>query len=166
MLPNLKSCPFCGGPISKQSKRQCMKCWKSGNGSQWKGDNAGYSGFHVRVDRLRGKPKRCESCGLSDENRKYHWANLTGNYSDVWDYKRLCVSCHRKYDYARVKVVNPNALKRKQCKRGHLLSEDNVYQYGAFRLCKICHRERSNQWKRNKRAKIRALKTAKYSKSG
>jgi len=58
----------------------------------------GYSAFHKRVISQRGQPKKCEVCGTTDENKTYHWANLTGNYSDVADYKRMCLSCHREYD--------------------------------------------------------------------
>ncbi len=64
----------------------------------WKGDNAKYSALHRRVEIKRGKPKFCEICKTSDKSKKYHWANLTGNFTDVMDYKRLCLRCHRKYD--------------------------------------------------------------------
>ena len=32
---------------------------------------------------------------------RMEWANLTGEYQDVTDYARMCVSCHRKFDAAR-----------------------------------------------------------------
>jgi len=28
------------------------------NNGNWKGDNAGYSAFHYRVEKIRGKPKK------------------------------------------------------------------------------------------------------------
>lgn len=65
----------------------------------WKGDTASYAGFHFRVERARGKPQHCEQCGKSDPGR-YEWANLTGNYADVMDYKRMCKKCHAAYDRA------------------------------------------------------------------
>ena len=34
-----------------------------------------------------------------DESKKYDWANLTGNYNDPKDYKRMCKSCHLRYDW-------------------------------------------------------------------
>lgn len=64
----------------------------------WKGDDAGYVSLHIRVRRQRGTPKHCERCGLADESRVYDWANLTGNYSNVWDYERMCRPCHRRFD--------------------------------------------------------------------
>ena len=67
----------------------------------WKGDKAGYAAMHYRVKRVRGAPKKCEICGKEGGNEKYHWANLTGNFSNTNDYKRMCVSCHRKYDLSK-----------------------------------------------------------------
>jgi hypothetical protein len=47
---------------------------------------------------LKGSPKKCEICGESETKKHYDWANLTGNYEDPNDYKRMCRSCHWKYD--------------------------------------------------------------------
>lgn len=63
----------------------------------WKGDKAGYAALHYRVERVRGKPQQCEVCKAT-RKQKYEWANLTGNYKDPKDYKRMCCSCHAKYD--------------------------------------------------------------------
>jgi len=41
---------------------------------------------------------KCEECGTADPRRSYDWANLTGNFADVMDYRRLCRSCHWKLD--------------------------------------------------------------------
>ena len=68
----------------------------------WKGDNAGYKALHLRVDAERGKPMRCEWCE-NTSNDRYEWANLTGDYTNVWDFVRLCLSCHRTYDAKRRK---------------------------------------------------------------
>jgi len=68
----------------------------------WKGDNAGYQALHLRVDAERGRPMRCEWCA-DETNNRYEWANLTGDYTNVWDFVRLCVSCHRTYDSKRRK---------------------------------------------------------------
>ncbi|TGD82852.1 hypothetical protein [Hymenobacter wooponensis] len=67
----------------------------------WKAGDASYTAFHHRVESLRGKPMRCEVCGTEDESANYDWANLTGNYQDPQDYKRMCRSCHRQFDYAK-----------------------------------------------------------------
>ncbi len=64
--------------------------------SSWKGDSATYAALHRRVEAQRGRPKRCEDCGKT--RGRFEWANISGRYSDVMDYKRLCVSCHHRLD--------------------------------------------------------------------
>jgi len=66
--------------------------------SSWKGDRAGKHAFHRRLYSKYGKPKKCEVCGTTDKSRNYDYANLTGNYHDISDYKAMCRSCHWKYD--------------------------------------------------------------------
>ena len=68
------------------------------NNDAWKGDSAGYAACHVRVGIARGSPQECEVCHTRDSSKAYDWANLTGNYHDVLDYKRMCRSCHSKFD--------------------------------------------------------------------
>lgn len=65
----------------------------------WKGDAAGYQAVHLRVEAQRGKPSECSR--YDETEGRFEWANLTGNYADINDYARMCVSCHRKYDAAR-----------------------------------------------------------------
>lgn len=65
--------------------------------TSWKGDNATYAAFHLRVQTARGKPSKCEVCGTTTAKR-FEWANLTGKYEDVNDYKRMCCSCHHRHD--------------------------------------------------------------------
>ena len=60
---------------------------------------AGYQALHLRVESTRGKPKKCAFCQRT--SGRFEWANMTGDYADVWDYIRLCVSCHRAYDAGR-----------------------------------------------------------------
>ena len=68
------------------------------NNKNWRGDKAGYSALHYRVYKKRGMPQKCEICGTSDKKKRYHWANMTGKYEDINDYKRMCQSCHWKND--------------------------------------------------------------------
>jgi len=115
-------CEICGKEIKKdpklsnkqfENKKYCsLKCKRKGhsifmkgkgireNNSNWKGDIACLTAFHKRVEILKGKPKKCEICGTT-KKRVYDWANLTGNYKDINDYKRMCRSCHKKYDLNR-----------------------------------------------------------------
>lgn len=69
---------------------------------RWKGENAGYQALHERVRVERGTPRLCDTCKVNDDiSKKYEWANMTGNYTDIWDYKRLCSDCHRSLDAKR-----------------------------------------------------------------
>lgn len=64
----------------------------------WAGDKVKYSALHDWVSRHKGKPRLCEECGTT-EAKKYEWANISGLYRrELEDWKRLCVSCHRKAD--------------------------------------------------------------------
>ena len=66
----------------------------------WKGDDAGYAAMHYRLKKERGLANRCEVC---NDGQYFEWANLTGDYGNVNDYKMMCKSCHAKYDN---KVMN------------------------------------------------------------
>lgn len=96
----------------EEAKYCSHKCFGSVNGRtrrgmdetkhpKWKGDKVGYAGIHDWMTKHFGQPAECEVCGLEDSTRKYHWANLTNYLRDRKDWKRMCVSCHRKYDYSR-----------------------------------------------------------------
>ncbi len=85
--------------VQKAAKRRIgadeTEHWK------WSGDSVGYYGVHDWITKHFGQPIGCEKCGLIDPNRKYHWANISHTYKRRRDdFMRLCVSCHRKYDYA------------------------------------------------------------------
>lgn len=67
----------------------------------WRGDAATYTALHLRVQVALGKPSHCTQCDTTDPANRYEWANLTGTYTDVNDYARMCVSCHRLFDAAR-----------------------------------------------------------------
>jgi len=64
-------------------------------------ERAGYQAKHLRVQTLKGKPKKCEVCGTTNPTKTYEWANLTGDFDNPKDYRRMCRSCHRNYDNAR-----------------------------------------------------------------
>ena len=81
-------------------RRRTIKRDQSGpKNHSWKGEAAGYKALHLRVEAARGKPKTCAFCQRT--SGRFEWANMTGNYGDVWDYIRLCVPCHRAYDAGR-----------------------------------------------------------------
>lgn len=78
----------------------------------WRGSEAGYQALHLRVETARGKPQECSQCGSAEG--RMEWANLTGDYTDVNDYARMCVFCHRAYDAARRRLTG----RRTSPKRG------------------------------------------------
>ncbi len=109
---------------------------------------ASYSAYHHRVTAARGKPKACEDCGCTDPACRYEWANLTGNYADPNDYKRLCKPCHVLFDdiarkvsqTKRANVYSPKL--RSTCRRGHPFDPANTYvRPNGDRRCRECMRE-------------------------
>ena len=61
-------------------------------------ETAGYQALHLRVGADRGAPQHCDECGTSDPDKFYDWANISGRYEDVNDYRRLCRACHMTSD--------------------------------------------------------------------
>lgn len=79
---------------------------KGDKNTNWKGDNASYYAKHMWVNNNFGKPKICEQCKTT-EDVMYHWANISGKHiRNRRDWLRLCVPCHRKYDFDRQKNWN------------------------------------------------------------
>ena len=64
----------------------------------WKADEATKGPLHRRLYRVFGQPEKCDVCGTCDPKKSYDWANLNGDYANPQDYKRMCRSCHWKYD--------------------------------------------------------------------
>ena len=75
------------------------------NNHSWKGENAGYAAFHYRVQKLRGTPSACSMCETNTAKR-FEWANVTGDYSNIYDYVRLCKSCHSKFDNVIINIIS------------------------------------------------------------
>ena len=68
---------------------------KRRNHWNFKGDKAGYKAFHLRLNIARGKAKTCKQC---NSKRFVEWANISGKYENMNDYKQLCRKCHNKFD--------------------------------------------------------------------
>lgn len=66
----------------------------------YKGDNVGYRGLHLWVEKKLGKPTTCRHCGKTGlAGKKIHWANISKKYKrELTDWIRLCVPCHAIYD--------------------------------------------------------------------
>lgn len=92
----------------KNIGKSLKKLWESGSMKKeewwiWKGDKVGYGGLHERVRKELGRPEECEHCSKTGlKGKQIHWANKSGKYyTNLDDWLRLCVSCHRKYDINR-----------------------------------------------------------------
>ena len=82
---------------SNMSKAHLGKMTGKSNPS-WVGDNITYSGVHKWIRKELGAPSRCWECGTT-EAKRFEWANISRRYKRrVDDWKRLCTSCHHKYD--------------------------------------------------------------------
>lgn len=99
-------------------KKQGVKCRKPAKRNQtgninhmWKGNEASYKAFHVRLKHAKGTAKEngCAICGTKDPSLWYDWANLTGRFEDMNDYLPMCRSCHRQYDKKRRQETNGQA---------------------------------------------------------
>ena len=104
-----RPCAHCGKPAwMRREGRFCSKSCamlnqnRSGaNSPNWIGDDAAYSGRHIRVYAARGKADHCSlRPGLSNcTSTKYEWAQIHGTDGlDVREYVSLCHFCHAAYD--------------------------------------------------------------------
>ncbi len=95
------------GIVTDGAFKKGQKAWNKGKindwmledkNHNWKGDEVGYTALHLWVSRRLGKPKYCDFCHAIDK-KKYEWANISKEYKrDITDWKRLCSSCHQKWD--------------------------------------------------------------------
>lgn len=83
--------------------RHRMKSYKGEGHWNHKGDNAGYSALHLRVQAQRGKALICEQC---ESTKKVEWASLSKKYADISDYIALCKKCHIKFDNVAQRVAD------------------------------------------------------------
>jgi hypothetical protein len=82
------------------------------NHPNWKGDSVGYMALHAWMNRMYGKPSKCERCGTT-EAKVYNWANVSREYKrDRSDWERLCRSCHVKDTFAHGEQVTWNKGKK------------------------------------------------------
>lgn len=136
-----KDCLYCGKAILKpktlsranwEAKKYCsMRC-------QW--DNRGHSkdikycAKHRRLIRWYGNAPLCVFCGNDEQNRRYEWANVTGEYTDdIQDYLPLCVPCHRSFDYS----DKQRDLLAQRMKKDRIAIRYKVAQYKNGKLVKI-----------------------------
>jgi hypothetical protein len=93
-----EGCKYCSQACYSESR---IGVYGAGIG-RWKGDNVGYAGIHQWLLKHYGSPDHCE--GLPDMDCRntggYEWAVIheKGYERKRENFRRLCVSCHRRYD--------------------------------------------------------------------
>lgn len=148
-------------PGYKQSAEHIQKRIKSGpEHPNWLGDKVSFRAGRCRALR-RYAPQPCTSCGDKIADRHHIDGNTANN--EASNIVFLCRKCHMECD-GRLAQFRDSAIRRiaqtteaaaqekrsrTKCKRGHLLSGDNVYHNNGRRVCKACrkihkknHRER------------------------
>jgi len=69
-----------------------------------------YRSIHSWIVYNFGKADLCEECGLTEEKenkkRTFCWSNLSGEYKkERSDWRKLCYSCHKRYDVKRLELI-------------------------------------------------------------
>lgn len=108
-----------------------------------------YRMLHYWVERELGKPNKCETC-LTEEDRRYMWANLSGEYmKDVTDWRRLCGPCHAALD-----GLGSHQSNKKYCVHGHEYTDENtIRDWQGYRKCHACQLRHQAKWRNKQRAK-------------
>lgn len=115
------ACAGCGqgffgarGGTATQGLCCSIRCSRTGERNPaWAADRALYRGLHTRLARERGKASCCAIAECVTGSQTFHWANLTGRYTDMTDYMPMCVFHHYAYDWAKILGMSPEeALER------------------------------------------------------
>ena len=90
-----------------------MKRRRNEKTSNWKGDNVQKSAVHRWLNLNYGKPQICEgTIGIKHKgiSSNFDWALKSFHeYKKIRDnFLRLCRSCHKRYDMARIKKEKEN----------------------------------------------------------
>lgn len=99
--------------FNERIKERRIPFQRGKNNPSWAADKVSYSAIHCWISKNYGRPKQCEQC--STENASvFDWANISGSYKrERSDWKRLCRSCHTKFDNRGFKVGNTASKKGK-----------------------------------------------------
>ncbi len=123
------------GQTNKGSFKKGNISFEGESHPNWIGDAVGYHGLHSYIRRHLPKPLTCEHC---HKVKKLELSNKSRQYKrELSDWQWICRSCHRKYD------------KRKICKRGHELTEENILinKKTGIKKCKKCAYMRSKNYR-------------------
>lgn len=66
---------------------------------------ADYHNLHRLIRRLFGLPSKCDNCGTT-KSKRFEWAKISEVFNlHRWNWARLCVTCHRGFDFGIQKKV-------------------------------------------------------------
>lgn len=93
---------------------------RGSNHKFWKGNKAGMGSIHDFVRRHKGKPERCEDCGITAQETKIEWSNKDHKYRRVLsDWNARCCKCHKRYDTENNGYFNTGVFKK-----GHKMPQE------------------------------------------
>lgn len=135
---------------------------------------AEYSRVHSWMRRHYGKADRCESKKCDGKSTCYNWAKIKNKEYETnrKNFKRLCSSCHKKYDFTDemrkgCRERNLNTWKT-HCKRGHKFDKQNIIVIkvkGGIsnrRACRKCTADIRKRSKTKNKETIRLQAKQKY----
>jgi hypothetical protein len=104
--PHVGQQPFLGKTHTDEARAKISAAMRGNDHSptgkdspHWRGDEVGYGGLHDWMTKQYGQPVGCEDCGTTDPDKRYEWANISGEYRrDRSDFRRLCKKCHNDLD--------------------------------------------------------------------
>ena len=96
-----------------------------------------YDYIHKWIRVTYGKADRCENENCSSKSNNYEYAMINNSLLEKnrENFKMLCCSCHRKYDFT--EEVRLNMIKANKNKGGHNKGKDSR----LIKTCCICNKE-------------------------
>lgn len=94
-----------GRVFSEEHKKKISQSYKGLRMIDW--NKLSYRNKHQRYVRTHGKAEKCENSKCTRKSKNYQWSNISNKYLESRsDWKELCVSCHRKFDFKKKKRLN------------------------------------------------------------
>ena len=72
----------------------------------WKGDDVGYTGIHIWLNKKFGKANKCENSNCDKSSTHFEYALIKGKKHKRRrnHYIMLCRKCHRNYDFGNIEL--------------------------------------------------------------
>lgn len=138
----------------KQTAEHIRKRFLNGSPNR-KGDKAGVKAGRSRALRTYPElPSACQDCGVTGQRLDRHHIDDNTLNNSPENIAFVCRRCHMVRD-GRLDILKANAVRnvthlvdaaasekrsRSSCKRGHVLTEENVYIHAGRRHCRACQK--------------------------